>query len=75
MPLRGIPLHSIKRLIAEETELRVSLEAREAMKEFLEDLTKRIGEKAITFAKHSDRNTILEKDIDLAIKEIDSKNL
>ena len=70
MAKRGIPLHSIGRIITDETELRVSQEAKLALQTHLEDLTKEIAKKAILFSKHAKRKTILKEDLELAIEEL-----
>ena len=48
---------------------RVSEDAKEALSESLEEIGKKIGEKASKFADHSGRKTIKSKDIKLAVKE------
>ena len=70
MARRSIPLHSIGRIITDETELRVSQDAKLALKNHIESLTKEIAKKSILFAKHAKRKTVLRDDIKLAIDEI-----
>jgi len=70
MAKRGIPMHSMGKIIASETELRVSSDAKLAMKMHLEEFTEKIAKKAILYAKHAKRKTVLKEDVDLAIEEI-----
>lgn len=70
MAKRGIPLYSTGKIINEETDLRVSQEAKFTLKNHLETLTKQIAKKAITFAKHAKRKTVLKEDLELAIEEL-----
>ena len=50
-------------------DMRVGEDAKVALKEVLEEHAKKIGEKAVAFAKHAGRRTIKADDIRLANKE------
>ena len=63
-----IPLAAMEKLLKKCGAARVSEEAKEAMKEVLENYGEQIGEKAIRLAQHSGRKTVKGVDIKLAIK-------
>ena len=63
-----IPLAAMEKLLKKCGAGRVSEDAKEAMKEVLENYGEQIGEKAIRLAQHSGRKTIKGVDIKLAIK-------
>jgi DNA-binding protein len=57
-------------LKAVDAEMRVGEDAKVALKEALEEYSKRVGEKAITYARHAGRKTIKAEDVRLAQKEL-----
>jgi len=67
--LMSIPLAAMERLLKKSGIERVSQDAKEALKEVLEDMSQKIGKKALALAKHSGRKTVKGKDIRLASKE------
>ena len=67
---RGIPQHSMGRFITQLEEIRVSTDAKKALKEFCEKESRRIIEKALLFMRHTKRKTLQIEDIELAIKEL-----
>ncbi len=71
--MRGIPLHSLGKIISEETEMRVSDTAKQELKLYLENLAKEIAKKAITFAKHAKRRTVMKEDLELALQELKAR--
>ena len=63
-----IPLAAMEKLLKKCGAARVSEDAKEAMKEVLENYGEQIGEKAIRLAQHSGRKTVKGADIKLAVK-------
>lgn len=63
-----LPGAAMEKLLRKAGATRVSEDAKEALREVLEDLAQEIGEKAIKFAQHSGRKTIKKSDIKLASK-------
>ena len=53
-----------------DADMRVGEDAKSALKEVLEEHAKRVGEKAIVYARHAGRKTIKEEDVRLAQKEL-----
>lgn len=53
-----------------DTEMRVGEDAKSALKDVLEEHAKKVGEKAVVYAKHAGRRTIKAEDIRLAQKEL-----
>ena len=67
MPRENIlPLAAMEKLLKKAGASRVSEDAKEALRDILEEKAKEIGEKAVTFAAHSKRTTIKAADINLA---------
>ena len=66
---RAIPIAVAEKLLKNVGAPRSSLGAKQALKKTLETMTANIAENAITFAKHSKRQTILKSDIKLALKK------
>lgn len=64
-----IPLAAMERLLKKAGIERVSHDAKEALKEILEELGAKIGKKSLELAKHSGRKTVKGKDIRLAAKD------
>ena len=52
-----------------DADMRVGEDAKAALKEALEAYAKRVGEKAIVYARHAGRKTIKAEDVKLAEKE------
>lgn len=67
--LRLIPLATMEQLLKKHGAPRVSEDAKEVMKEALEEYAKKISLKAIEFCKHAKRRTVLGEDVRLAVKE------
>ena len=63
-----IPLAAMEKLLKKCGAGRVSEDAKEAMKEVLENYGEKIGEQAVRLAQHSGRKTVKGVDIKLAIK-------
>ena len=68
--MRDIPLKSMEQIMKSSIYLRVSEEAKIELKKIVENRFDLIVEKAISFARHAKRNTLMKEDIELAIKEI-----
>lgn len=64
-----IPLAAMERLLKKAGIERVSRDAKEALKEILEDYGAKIGKKSLEIAKHSGRKTVKGRDVRLASKE------
>ena len=63
-----LPLAAMEKLLKKCGAPRVSEDAKEAMKEVLENYGEDIGQKAVRIAQHSGRKTIKGTDIKLAVK-------
>lgn len=68
MKKRIISASAMEKLLKKVGAPRVSDDAKEALREILEDLGEQIGEKSIKLAKHSGRKTVKASDIKLAHK-------
>lgn len=66
---RLIPLATMEQLLKKAGAPRVSEEAKQVLKEALEDYAKKISLKAIELSKHAKRRTILGEDVKMAVKE------
>lgn len=64
-----LPLAAMERLLKKIGVERVSHDAKESLKEILEELGAKIGKKSLELAKHSGRKTVKGKDIRLAAKD------
>lgn len=64
-----LPLAAMEKLLKKAGANRVSEEAKEALREFLEDIAQKVSIRAITFSEHSGRRTIKKEDVKLASKE------
>ena len=63
-----LPLAAMEKLLKKCGASRVSEDAKEAMKEILENYGEDVGARAIKLAQHSGRKTIKGSDIKLAVK-------
>ena len=65
-----LPLAAMENLLKTKANAsRVSNDAKEALRDILEDFGERIGEKAVRLSNHSGRKTIKAADIKLAAKD------
>ena len=64
-----IPLAAMEKLLKKAGAPRVSEDAKVALKDVLENFGLKIGNKSLTFAKHSGRKTVKAADIKLAERE------
>ena len=64
-----LPLAAMEKLLKKAGAARVSEDAKDALREQLEDAAQQIGIKAIQFAQHSGRKTVKAVDIKLAGKQ------
>ncbi|MDP3917361.1 MAG: histone family protein [Nanoarchaeota archaeon] len=63
-----LPLAAMEKLLKEAGASRVSEDAKEALKDILEEYSKELGKKAVNFSKHSGRKTVKAADVRLAYK-------
>lgn len=63
-----LPVAAMERLLKKAGAARVSEDAKEALREVLEDVAQNFGEKAVKFAAHSGRKTVKASDVRLAAK-------
>ena len=63
-----LPLAAMEKLLKKCGASRVSEDAKEAMREVLQELAESIGNKAVTYAQHSGRKTVKSSDVKLAAK-------
>lgn len=63
-----LPLAAMEKIMKKNGANRVSADAKEAMRDALEDLGRKVAEKANQIAKHAGRTTIKAEDIKLALK-------
>ena len=64
-----LPYAAMERLLKKVGAPRVSQDAKEALRELLEDFGGKIGQRSVLLAKHSGRKTVRGTDIRLAAKE------
>ena len=70
MPQKNIPLLALKTILKEQGALRVKDDALEEMRDLLEKKVEEIGFLARRYAQHANRKTILESDIEFALREM-----
>ena len=63
-----LPLAAMEKLLKKCGAQRVSEDAKEAMKDILENYGEELGQKAVRIAQHSGRKTVKGSDIKLAVK-------
>ncbi|MFA4886757.1 MAG: histone family protein [Candidatus Nanoarchaeia archaeon] len=63
-----IPLAAMEKLLKKCGAGRVSEDAKQAMKDVLEDMGEQIGKRAVELAAHSGRKTVKSEDVKLAAK-------
>ena len=63
-----LPLAAMEKLLKKAGASRVSEDAKEALREVLEEKALEIGGKSLRFAEHSGRKTVKASDIRLAVK-------
>ena len=63
-----LPVAAMERLLKKAGASRVSEEAKETLKDILEDYAEKIGAKAWEIAKHSGRKTVKSSDLKIASK-------
>ena len=63
-----LPLAAMEKLLKRCGAARVSEDAKEAMKDILENYGEEMGQKAVRIAQHSGRKTVKGSDIKLAVK-------
>ncbi len=64
-----LPLAAMEKLLKKAGAGRVSEDAKDALREYLEEVAAGLGVKAIKFAQHSGRKTVKGADVKLASKE------
>ena len=64
-----LPVAGMEKLLKKAGATRVSQDAKEAMRDVLEEHAMTLGAKAIKFAQHSGRKTVKSSDVKLASKE------
>jgi len=68
MEKKILPAAAMEKILKKAGAARVSVDAKEALKDILEDIAQEIGEKAVKLANHSGRKTIKAKDVKLAAR-------
>jgi histone H3/H4 len=63
-----LPLAAMEKIMKKNGANRVSADAKEAMRDALEDIGRKLAEKANQIAKHAGRTTVKSEDIKLALK-------
>lgn len=64
-----LPLAAMEKVLKQGGSPRVSEKAKSALKSVLEDIASEVAKKAVQYAHHAGRRTVMEEDIKLAIKE------
>lgn len=65
-----IPLAPIDRILHQEGAERVSEEAAETLRDFLERLAREIARESVALAQHADRKTVTKEDVEFAISRM-----
>lgn len=65
---KALPLAAMEKLLKRSGADRVSEDAKEALRDVLEEVADQLGRQAITFAHHANRKTVKASDITLARK-------
>lgn len=68
MTKSNLPLAAMEKLLKRAGAKRVSEDAKQALREIVEDIADEIAEKATKIAQHTGRKTVKGKDIKLATK-------
>lgn len=68
--MASISMRSAEQILRDCGAKRVSVEACEALKNYLENIAKKIGKKAVIYSKHAKRRTLMKDDILLAIDSL-----
>ena len=63
-----LPLAAMEKLLKKCGASRISEDAKETLRDLLEEYVQNIGEKAVRFAQHSGRKTVKGSDVKLALK-------
>jgi len=63
-----LPLAAMEKILKKNGAVRVSASAKEALRDVLEEIAKKIAENANQISKHTGRTTIKAEDIKLAVK-------
>jgi histone H3/H4 len=67
---RGIPTLACKKLLKSGGNLRISVQATDALRQLLNNRVDEIAILATKYAKHAGRKTILESDVQMAIAHV-----
>jgi histone H3/H4 len=68
--MASISLRSTEQILRSCGAKRVSIEACEVLREYLEGIAKKAGKKAVIYSKHAKRRTLMKDDINLAIDSL-----
>ncbi len=68
MVKKNIPLAAMERLLKQAGAGRVSEDAKDALRDVLEDIALEISESAVKLAQHAGRKTVKAEDVKLASK-------
>lgn len=63
-----LPLAAMEKIMKKNGANRVSADAKEALRDALEDIGRKVSEKANSIAKHAGRTTVKSEDVKLALK-------
>ncbi|RLF03491.1 MAG: histone [Thermoprotei archaeon] len=72
--MRGIPLHSMGRLIQSIEDIRSTAGAKRLLKAQLEEWANKVAERAVVYMNHAGRKTLMKPDVELAIKDLEIKH-
>ena len=68
MAKKLLPLAAMGKIMGGFGAPRVSIKAKKALKQELEEFAKGISERAVSFASHAKRRTVMAEDVKLALK-------